>query len=161
MIYIYGCSQPRELWFIDFNHVHCICLSLAPRQTDTSPPPPTPPPPPTLPRLPLTPPTFSRWREEHGNMRKHVNTWNLDWHCMQTLRYIQGSQFTLCEKNFDFYNVAILKSFFEKCFLQKLWLEYLQSKYLVLTASGRHGDVEGLLTRALLSCSTYPIIRKV
>ena len=19
---IYGCSQPRELWFIDFNHVH-------------------------------------------------------------------------------------------------------------------------------------------
>ena len=26
---IYGCSQPRELWFIDFNHVHvhvCTCL---------------------------------------------------------------------------------------------------------------------------------------
>ena len=20
---IYGCLQPRELWFIDFNHVHC------------------------------------------------------------------------------------------------------------------------------------------
>ena len=19
---MYGCSQPRELWFIDFNHVH-------------------------------------------------------------------------------------------------------------------------------------------
>ena len=28
MIY-YGCSQPRELWFIDFNHVHvhtCTCI---------------------------------------------------------------------------------------------------------------------------------------
>ena len=29
---IYGCSQPRELWFIDFNHVykytdvHCTCV---------------------------------------------------------------------------------------------------------------------------------------
>ena len=24
---IYGCSQPRELWFIDFNHVHdCVCV---------------------------------------------------------------------------------------------------------------------------------------
>ena len=33
MIYMYGCSQPRELWFIDFNHVHvhvhvCICIVL-------------------------------------------------------------------------------------------------------------------------------------
>ena len=30
---IYGCSQPRELWFIDFNHVYLLlfylcCLSL-------------------------------------------------------------------------------------------------------------------------------------
>ena len=27
---IYGCSQPRELWFIDFNHVHIhvACFSV-------------------------------------------------------------------------------------------------------------------------------------
>ena len=28
MYMIYGCSQPRELWFIDFNHVHVFLLSL-------------------------------------------------------------------------------------------------------------------------------------
>ena len=25
---IYGCSQPRELWFIDFNHVHAIKVEV-------------------------------------------------------------------------------------------------------------------------------------
>ena len=28
VIYMYGCSQPRELWFIDFNHVHIMLNSL-------------------------------------------------------------------------------------------------------------------------------------
>ena len=40
-------------------------------------------------------------------------------------------------------------------------MDYLQTKHPVLSASGRHEDLEELLTKALSTCPTYAVIMKV